>query len=126
MHRDRVDIAHPVTRSWMARGRPTAPESPRGYPEKDVFVGPDGMAELAGCSAEDVYAALHDGLGEALDVERRRFNVTHPAALAFFASHPLADEDVEHFPLAAAAVGEDIDVDHPHAVVFRTRCGAGA
>jgi hypothetical protein len=120
---DRVDIAHPAARVWLARG---SGKGAPGYPEDEVFVGPQGVAELAGCSVEDVYDAVLSGLGDALDFERKLFDVTHPAALAFFARHPLADEDVGQFPLAGAAVGDEIDVDHPHAVVLAVRRGVAA
>jgi hypothetical protein len=111
---DRVDIAHPAAQAWLGDAAPR--------PGGDRLVGPALFAAMADCAEADVYRAIPAGLGEALDPDRMLLDITHPAALEFFAAHPIGkDGPTNGGWLAPAAVGDHINLKHPRARVFLAR-----
>lgn len=88
---------------------------PRGHVSVSQF------AELAEVPTRDVVLACRGKLGRAV-TQRGLLDLCHPASLAFMHAHPFG-ENVPAGYLAAACVGEEIDVDHPVARVFLARSG---
>ena len=81
MHRDRVDIAHPVVRAWMARGRATARESP--------LSGAAGLPEDVRFGSQELFAARAEGVEpRTLSSGDGRIDLSAPAVLERLAARP--------------------------------------
>jgi hypothetical protein len=93
-------------------------------------VSASAFAELASAELEDVLAATRGELAAAV-TSSGRLDLAHPAALAFMAGRPFArkrdgDPVIPDIGgqgyLAAARVGDDVDLEHPIARCFLARC----
>lgn len=146
----RIDLAAPETQIWLGQGAgaPTAPklfESENGVTVQqlaqraDVSIdeasravekelaeaviarGEASIAELAwraGVSTAEARGAARFELADAV-TDNGRVRLADPAVLSWMARHPLGE--AEEGLLAAACVGDRIDVSHPAALCFMAR-----
>jgi hypothetical protein len=144
----RIDAAHPTVRAWLGRGE--APTAPGGLMLEETAPTVDEFAAERGGTREDVERecpaaliprshldvktfAFYVGatVGAVVDAAEGalkpavtpagRLDLAHPASLQFAAQHPFGKTLPPTGILAAAAIGDDIDLEHPVAIVFLAR-----